>query len=133
MIVPDLDLLIYAYSAGSEFHQGARDWWGELVNGTETVGLPWVVTTAFVRSMTAAKPLRIPATPEAAMGYVRQWFQFPHITPINPGADHLTLFRQNLTAAGVGGNLVTDAHIDLKDISLFDVFTQVGQEYGVGT
>ena len=46
-----------------------------------------------------------------ALEVVRDWFRFPHITPINPGPDHFTLFQQNLLAAGVGGNLVTDAHI----------------------
>ena len=36
---------------------------------------------------------------------------FLHVTTVNPGAGHLTFFRRNLVAAGVGGNLVTDAHI----------------------
>ena len=30
---------------------------------------------------------------------------------LNLGADHLALFRRNLTAARVGANLVTDSHI----------------------
>ena len=32
MIMPDLDLLIYAYSKGREFYQGARDWWEALID-----------------------------------------------------------------------------------------------------
>ena len=39
------------------------------------------------------------------------WFEFPHVTPINPGPDHLTHVRRFLAATGVGGNLTTDAHI----------------------
>ena len=30
---------------------------------------------------------------------------------LNPGREHLALFRRSLTAAGVGANLVTDAHL----------------------
>ena len=52
-----------------------------------------------------------PASPYEAVDYVREWFRFPHVMPINPGADHLTHFRQNLAAAGVGANMVTDSHI----------------------
>ena len=38
-------------------------------------------------------------------------FGQPHVSPLNPGADHLALLRRALEAAGVGGDLVTDAHI----------------------
>ena len=61
--------------------------------------------------MTGPSLLETPATPEAAFGYVGDWLRFPHVIPINPGLGHLPLFRQNLIATGVGGNLVTDAHI----------------------
>ena len=38
----------------------------------------------------------------------------PHtqpVIPLNPGRDHLALFRRCLDAAGVGANLVTNAHL----------------------
>ena len=35
----------------------------------------------------------------------------PNVIPLNPGRDHLALFRRCLAAAGVGANLVTDAHL----------------------
>lgn len=61
--------------------------------------------------MTHPRVLARPVTPEQAVDYVREWFQFPHVSPINPGIDHLVCFRRNLVAAGVGANLVTDSHI----------------------
>lgn len=42
---------------------------------------------------------------------VGDWFLRPHVTPINLGSEHLNLLQRNLDAAGVGANLVTDAHI----------------------
>ena len=45
------------------------------------------------------------------MALVRDWFRYAHVTPLNPGAEHLTLVQRHLEAAGVGANLVTDAHI----------------------
>ncbi len=111
MIIPDLNLLVYAHNDGAPFHPLARRWWEELVNGSERVGVPWVVATGFVRLMTNPRVLAHPATPAETVDFVTAWFRFPQVIPINPGADHLTLFRRNLVAAGVGANLVTDAHI----------------------
>ena len=111
MIIPDLNLLVYAHNEGATYHDSARRWWEGLVNGVERVGVPWVVSTGFVRLMTHPRVIVHPATPKQAVDYVREWFQFPHIIPINPGAEHLMHLRRSLAAAGVGANLVTDAHI----------------------
>ena len=111
MIIPDLNLLLYAHDDAAPNHSSARRWWEDLVNGVERVGIPWVVSTGFVRLMTHPSVLVRQATPSQAVDYVREWFQFPHVIPINPGANHLIHFRQNLVVAGVGANLVTDSHI----------------------
>lgn len=111
MIVPDLNLLVFAYNDGAPFHPQARAWWEGLVNGDERVGIPWVVTSGFVRLTTHPRVLAQPMTVSTALGFVRRWFEFPHVTPLNPGARHLEIFQQLVEAAGTGGNLVTDAHI----------------------
>ena len=111
MIVPDINLLVYAYNNSDRHHTVARRWWEGLVNGTETIGLPWVVMTGFVRIMTHPGILTHPASPAQAMGYVRDWLRYGHITPLNPGLEHLALLQQNLAAAGAGADLVPDAHI----------------------
>ena len=111
MIIPDVNLLIYAHNEGAPFHDPAREWWEGLVNGTERIGIPWVVAIGFVRLMTHQKAIARPLGPEEAVDYVREWFRFPHVTSVNPGTDHLTYLRRNLAAAGVGANLVTDTHV----------------------
>lgn len=111
MIVPDLNLLVYAHNEGAPDHAAAKEWWESLVNGIERVGIPWVVSVGFVRLMTHPRVLVHPVTAGEAVDYVQEWFQFPHITPINPGAEHMNQFRRSLSAAGVGANLVTDSHI----------------------
>ena len=111
MIIPDLNLLVYAHSDGAPFHAPARRWWEDLINGRERVGISWIVATGFVRLMTHPSVLASPAAPAKAVDLVAEWFRFPQVVPANPGADHLSLFRRNLVVAGVGANLVTDAHI----------------------
>ena len=111
MIVPDTNLLVYAYNDGAPHHEAARRWWEDLINGAERVGLPWMVSTGFVRLMTHPRVLRSPVSPVDAIAHVRDWFRYAHVSPINPGSEHLTHVQRNLEAAGVGANLVTDAHI----------------------
>ena len=111
VIVPDLNLLLYAHDAASTRHDAARAWWGDLLNGTERIGVPWLVAAGFVRLATSTHVMGQPATTEQALDTVESWFRLPHISPLNPGPQHLTLLRRALAGAGVGGDLVTDAHI----------------------
>ena len=111
MIVPDLNLLIYAYNDGVPFYAPARRWWEDLLNGVEPIGIPLVVEVGFVRLSTLPNLLSIPFSPDRAINTVEEWFRLPHVSPVEPGRDHLTLMRRALAATGVGGNLVNDAHV----------------------
>ena len=111
MIVPDTNLLLYAYNDRTPLFEPARHWWESLMNGSERVGIPWVVSVGFMRLMTRPGAVSPPVRVEQAVEWVREWFELSHVSPINPGPDHLTHLLHNLVAAGVGGNLVPDAHI----------------------
>ena len=111
MIVPDINLLVYAYREEAPEHGVARDWWERVLNGSERVGLGWVVISGFVRVITHRSVSHSPLPPSLAIDAVNEWFELPHVVVVHPGANHLSLFRANLEAVGVGGNLVTDAHI----------------------
>ena len=45
MIIPDVNLLVFAYNAQAPHHAEARRWWHGLLNGEEPEGLPWAVST----------------------------------------------------------------------------------------
>ena len=111
MIVPDLNLLVYAYNDGAPQHPDAKNWWEALLRGEEIVGLPWAVTTGFVRLMANHRFVASPLSPPDAADVMRNWFRYRHVVPLDPGEDHLRYFRQNLTVAGSGPNLVPDAHL----------------------
>ena len=111
MIIPDVNLLIYAYDADAPYHDTALRWWEELLDGAESVGLAWVVVTGFVRQITNPRIVYEPLSPAGAMAIVDKWFELRHVIPLNPGSEHLKVFRQCINAVGVGGNLVTDCHI----------------------
>ena len=111
MIVPDVNLLVYAYYDGAPHHDAAQRWWEALLNGAEQVGLPWIVITGFIRVLTNPVAVAPQVTPAQAVGYVRDWLSSDHVVLINPGAQHLMHLQRNLAAGGAGANLVPDAHI----------------------
>ena len=111
MIVPDVNMLVYAHNSASPKHNDALRWWERLLNGTESIGLPWVVSAGFVRVVSNPKVLSPPLARKTAVDYVASWLAQSHVIPLNPGTGHLSLFRQNVAVSGGGPNLVTDAHI----------------------
>lgn len=111
MIVPDVNLLVFAYNGTSAFHQEARAWWTELVNGKETIGVPWLVSTGFVRVIANPRAVATAWSPAQAVSQVRQWFGHSHISPLIPGESHLEYLERCMSVPGAGYNLTSDAHI----------------------
>lgn len=111
MVLPDLNLLVYAYNESAVEHRRARAWWEGLLNGTTAVGIPWVVSLGFVRLMTHRSVLESPLQVARCVGMVREWFEVEHVSPLEPGKRHWAVFSALVTGLGVGANLVTDAHL----------------------
>ncbi len=111
MIVPDANLLLYAYDATSRFHQPAATWWQECLSGAEPVGLCGVVLFAFVRIGTSRKAFEDPMTIEEAAEHVRSWLDRPVTDFLATQEADVVQALHWLEAAGSGGNLTTDAQI----------------------
>ena len=111
MIVPDLDLLVFAHNEESQFHQRARAWWAELVNGSEPVGMPWQVSNGFIRQISNPGVMNPARTPPEATRVVAQWFGNNHINALEPGPRYLEILERILAATGATTRLVPDATI----------------------
>lgn len=111
MILPDVNLLVYAYNTADPRHDQARGWWEEVVNASVPVGLPWVTAAGFIRLMTHPRLLERPLTPPEATRRVRAWLEAPSVTIIQPGRRFAELFLGFLDTVGTAGNLTTDAQL----------------------
>jgi len=111
VIVPDINLLVYAYTADAPHHEAARRWWEGCLSGRTTVGLPWVVVLGFVRIMSSRVVLADPMTPPEALDHAVSWLERPQTHVLVPGPRHLRLLTEILAASGATGRLTTDAHL----------------------
>ncbi len=111
MIIPDINLLVYAYNSDAPFHEDSRIWLESCLSGRTTVGLPWVVILGFVRIMSSGAVLTSPMTPAETTGHVRSWLERPQTQIIVPGPRHLEILEEVMQASRASGRLTTDAHL----------------------
>ena len=111
MIIPDVNILVYAYDSTSPWHERAREWWQQTLVGSESVGIPAVVIMAFIRLTThtslSGNPMAIPR----ASAIVSSWVAVDGVRVLAPTWETLSLMMELLEDAGVGGSLSTDALI----------------------
>ena len=111
MIIPDVNLLLYAYDFDSRRHRQARAWWEGLMQGSSGVGLSWVATLGFIRISTHPRIFDNPLDVGSACRHVRTWLSSHRVVIIHPGDRHADILFSLLEAVGSAGNLTTDAHL----------------------
>lgn len=111
MILPDVNLLMYAYDSSAPNHEAAAEWWTVCMTGSEEVGLATVVIFGFVRLITNPKIFQNPLTVEEATSRVESWMVSPQVRVIDPSPHHVVDVLGLLVERGTAGNLTTDAQI----------------------
>ncbi|HXM69731.1 MAG TPA: type II toxin-antitoxin system VapC family toxin [Thermoanaerobaculia bacterium] len=111
MILPDLNLLIYAYNDDAPEHAPAKTWWESCLSETRPVGLPWAVMLGYVRLITGRVAMVDPFSARDAIGHVRSWLERPQVEILTPGPRHLDLVDSLMRDAQASGNLAMDAHL----------------------
>lgn len=110
MILPDVNILLYAYDANSDFHDKASAWL-ESVLDTEQVFFSWHTTTGFLRIVTHPKSSSAPLTLDAAIEIVESWLEQENAHLVFLEKKNWPLFAKILKDGQATGNLVMDAHI----------------------
>ena len=111
MIVPDINLLIFAHNPAAPQHDKARTWWEACLNGTTPVGLPWVTISGYLRLMTHPRVLVRPLDAATAVAHVEEWLAQPPVRLLHPGTRFAGLFFDYLKQLGTAGNLTTDIQL----------------------
>ncbi len=111
MVLPDINLLVYAYNAASPWHERAKSWWEDLLNGREPVGLAPAVGLGFIRLLANPKIVARPAAPAALSAVVQSWLDTGRVRLLVPGLRHFALMADVLDSSQAGAPLVTDVHL----------------------
>lgn len=109
MILPDVNLLIYAHRKDSAEHVLYRDWLTAAVENDEPLGLCDPVIVGFIRIVTNPRVYREPTPPAIAVAVCEVLLEHPSVTQISPGARCWKIFSQLMDQTRSRGNDVPDA------------------------
>lgn len=111
MIIPDVNLLVYAYNRGAPGHERARSWLQSVLNGSEPVGFAWAAIMGFVRLLSNPAVVVDPVRPEALLEVAHSWLRLAPCRLVGPGAAHAELMARLFRESGAGYRMVTDIHL----------------------
>ena len=109
MILPDVNVLIYAFRPDVPRHATCRRWLVDVVSGDARFGLSPMVLSAVVRITTNARVFRTPSPLDEAFGFCDDLLGQPHCQIVEPGERHWANFRRLCRETGTRGSRITDA------------------------
>jgi toxin-antitoxin system PIN domain toxin len=111
MILPDVNVLVYAHREDSHNHRAYHEWLEAAINSDQAYGVADIVLSGFLRVVTHPRVFNPPSTIEQALAFVQNVRNQPNCVIIRPGPRHWTIFEELCRAANVKGNLVPDAYL----------------------
>ncbi len=109
MILPDVNVLLYAFRSDSFAHGHYRAWMESVVNGREAYGVSPQVLASLVRIATHPRIYAKPSRLEDAFAFCQALTAQPNCQIVQPGIRHWAIFADLCRAANANGNLVQDA------------------------
>lgn len=109
MILPDLNLLLYAYNSHVAEHELARLWWEQVMNSDELIALPHEILLGFVRIATNPRLGPAAITLEQARNVVQSWIDLPQARVLTPSAGHFSRVMTLMEKAMARGSVLSDA------------------------
>jgi toxin-antitoxin system PIN domain toxin len=107
----DANLLLFAEDESSPFHEQARDWITDVLNGDIRVGLPWPSLLAFVRIRTHPRVYAEPLTGGQAWDRVDDWLAAPAAWVPEPTARHSAVLGSLVRRYRLAAGAIPDAHL----------------------
>jgi len=109
VILPDVNVLIYAFRNDSLDHPRYRAWLESVVNSSEPYGISPQVLAGVVRIVSHPRIFARPSRVSEAFTFARTLMEQPNATIVVPGERHWDIFEQLCSTAAATGNLVQDA------------------------
>lgn len=111
MILPDVNVLVYAHNTEFPDHAEYRVWWESVVNGPGAFGIAELVLSGFVRVVTHPKVFETPLTPTQALDACAAIRSRSNCVTIAPGSRHWPIFDDLCRRTRAKGNHVPDAYL----------------------
>src|SRR5690349_3977535 len=109
MILPDVNVLIYAFRQDMPEHVICRSWLNRIVEGDARFGLSPLTLSAVVRIATNPRVFRMPSGIDEAFAFCENLLNQPHSQIVEPGERHWEIFKRLCIETRTRGAGVSDA------------------------
>jgi len=109
MILPDVNVLIYAFRKDVPQHADSRRWLVDVVEGDAPFGVSPAALAALVRITTNPRAFKMPSEVDEAFRFCDNLLGQPHCHVVEPGERHWAIFRRLCVQTDTRGARVTDA------------------------
>jgi len=109
VILPDVNVLLYAFRRDAARHDEYRSWLEDVVNGDAAYGISPHILCSVVRIATHRAIFMQPSTTPEAIGFCEALLQPGHCAIVQPGVRHWDIFTALCRSSRATGNLVQDA------------------------
>ncbi len=109
MILPDANVLIYAFRADTSHHAQCRRWLEGIVTSDARFALSSLVLGAVVRIASNPRVFKTPSALDEAFGFCEDLRGQPHCQNVEPGERHWDIFRKLCIDTETRGARVSDA------------------------
>ena len=109
MILPDVNVLIYAFRSDAKEHEAYRAWLEDVVNGPSAYAIAPQVLAGVVRICTHPRILKQPSTLDDVLEFCDVLSEQPNASLVSPGERHWSIFESLCRQSRASGNLVQDA------------------------
>ncbi len=118
MILPDVNVLIYAFRPDAPLHDLCRLWLAKVITSETPFGLSRLALSAVIRVTTNARIFKQPSELADAFGFCRDLMDQPHCQLIEPGERHWSIFETLCRQTKMRGPGITDAWFAALTIEL---------------
>jgi toxin-antitoxin system PIN domain toxin len=109
MILPDVNVLIYAFRPDSTHHEVCRAWLERVLRSNSRFGIAPLTLAAVIRITTNRRPFEEPSSVEQACRFCDYILDQPHCQLIEPRERHWGIFTSLIIETETRGRRVTDA------------------------
>lgn len=110
MILPDVNVLIYAHDTAAPQHSAYRTWLLDMVRSSATYGLSDLVLSGFLRIVTHPRILKTPLSSSDALNIAQDLRRRQNCFIVKPGERHWPIFTELCGHVKATANSVPDAY-----------------------
>jgi uncharacterized protein len=109
MVLPDVNILVYAFRPDTAHHAAARSWLNSVVHAGAPFGMSPQVLASFIRVTTNRRVFARPDRLEDALKLAHVLLRRPNCEMVEPGPQHWEVYADLCRKTKAAGNLTQDA------------------------